>query len=154
MQDLGTLDGASSSAALAVNGDGTVIVGRYPAFLWTPTLGMVDLQTYLISQGADLTGWTLAEARGVSADGRTIVGNGSNNVTGQSVWIARLRRCGSADFNHDGDSGTDADIEAFFACLAGNCCAACEPIDFNGDGDAGTDADIEAFFRVLAGGTC
>jgi hypothetical protein len=64
--------------------------------------------------------------------------------------------CGSADFNCDGDVGTDADIEAFFHCLAG----ACPPppctstADFNGDGDVGTDADIEAFFRVLAGGTC
>jgi hypothetical protein len=62
--------------------------------------------------------------------------------------------CGSADFNHDGDSATDADIEAFFACIAGNCCATCDSADFNGDGDSGTDADIEAFFRVLAGGTC
>ena len=64
--------------------------------------------------------------------------------------------CGSADFNCDGDTGTDADIEAFFACLAGNCplppCTS--NADFNGDGDVGTDADIEAFFRVLAGGTC
>jgi hypothetical protein len=62
--------------------------------------------------------------------------------------------CGSADFNNDGDIGTDADIEAFFACLAGNCCAACGSVDFNFDGDIGTDADIEAFFRVLAGGNC
>jgi Divergent InlB B-repeat domain len=60
----------------------------------------------------------------------------------------------SADFNNDGDIGTDADIEAFFACLAGNCCATCGSADFNGDGDVGTDADIEAFFRVLAGGAC
>jgi hypothetical protein len=64
--------------------------------------------------------------------------------------------CGSADFNCDGDIGTDADIETFFACLGG----ACPPppctgsADFNGDGDLGTDADIEAFFRVLAGGAC
>ena len=50
--------------------------------------------------------------------------------------------------------GTDADIEAFFGCLAGNCCASCGSADFNGDGDVGTDADIEAFFRVLAGGVC
>jgi hypothetical protein len=51
---------------------------------------------------------------------------------------------------------TDADIEAFFACLAGICPAApCTGgADFNGDGDTGTDADIEAFFRVLGGGTC
>jgi hypothetical protein len=60
----------------------------------------------------------------------------------------------SADFNHDGDTGTDADIEAFFACLAGSCCPACATSDFNGDGDFGTDADIESFFRVLAGGAC
>jgi hypothetical protein len=64
--------------------------------------------------------------------------------------------CGTADFDGDGDTGTDADIEAFFACLAGNCCATCFPggADFNGDGDTGTDADIESFFRVLAGGPC
>jgi DNA-binding beta-propeller fold protein YncE len=62
--------------------------------------------------------------------------------------------CGSADFNHDGDTGTDADIEAFFACLSGNCCANCGTADFNADGDVGTDADIESFFRVLAGGPC
>jgi hypothetical protein len=60
----------------------------------------------------------------------------------------------SGDFNNDGDVGTDADIEAFFACLAGNCCATCGRADFNGDGDIGTDADIESFFRVLAGGSC
>jgi hypothetical protein len=60
----------------------------------------------------------------------------------------------SADFNFDGDSGTDQDIEAFFACLAGNCCPTCASADFNGDGDTGTDQDIESFFRVLAGGAC
>ena len=62
--------------------------------------------------------------------------------------------CGSQDFNGDGDFGTDQDIEAFFACLGGNCCATCGSQDFNGDGDFGTDQDIEAFFRVLGGGTC
>ena len=62
--------------------------------------------------------------------------------------------CGSQDFNHDGDSGTDHDIEAFFACLGGTCCATCDTSDFNGDGDIGTDQDIEAFFRVLGGSAC
>ena len=60
----------------------------------------------------------------------------------------------SADFNGDGDIGTDADIEAFFACLSGVCCATCGTADFNADGDVGTDLDIESFFRVLAGGAC
>jgi hypothetical protein len=72
------------------------------------------------------------------------------------VFIATIPTCGSADFNCDGDVGTDADIEAFFACLAGNCPPSpCHSTaDFNADGDVGTDADIEAFFRVLAGGSC
>jgi hypothetical protein len=66
----------------------------------------------------------------------------------------RLNPPCTADFNHDGDTGTDADIEAFFACLGGSCCAACDTADFNGDGDVGTDTDIEAFFAVLGGGHC
>ncbi|HYE62276.1 MAG TPA: hypothetical protein VD997_09785 [Phycisphaerales bacterium] len=65
-------------------------------------------------------------------------------------------QCGPQDFNGDGDSGTDQDIEAFFACLGGSCCSTCWSggADFNGDGDIGTDQDIEAFFRVLGGSPC
>jgi glucose/arabinose dehydrogenase len=77
---------------------------------------------------------------------------GTNGVIYKMVGLP----CGSADFNCDGDTGTDADIESFFACLAGTCppppCT--NTADFNNDGDVGTDADIEAFFRVLAGGAC
>jgi len=64
--------------------------------------------------------------------------------------------CGSADFNCDGDLGTDSDISAFFACLSGNCPAlpCISNADFNGDGDIGTDTDIGAFFCVLSGGAC
>ncbi|HYE62056.1 MAG TPA: hypothetical protein VD997_08665 [Phycisphaerales bacterium] len=64
--------------------------------------------------------------------------------------------CGTQDYNGDGDFGTDADIEAFFACLGGHCCDTCCTCgsDFNADGDYGTDADIESFFRVLGGGPC
>ncbi|HYE60667.1 MAG TPA: lectin-like protein [Phycisphaerales bacterium] len=64
--------------------------------------------------------------------------------------------CGPQDYNGDGDSGTDQDIEAFFACLGGTCCETCfcQGSDFNGDGDFGTDQDIEAFFRVLGGNPC
>ncbi len=70
-----------------------------------------------------------------------------------SGLVVASRTC-TADFNGDGDTGTDSDISAFFACLAGNCCATCASADFNGDGDTGTDSDIESFFRVLAGGPC
>ncbi len=58
------------------------------------------------------------------------------------------------DFDGDGDVGTDLDINAFFACLSGNCCPTCCSADFNGDGDVGTDADLDSFFRVLAGMPC
>jgi hypothetical protein len=73
-----------------------------------------------------------------------------------ALRIIRAPSCGTADFNCDGDVGTDADIESFFACLAGTCPPApcTNNADFNADGDIGTDADIEAFFRVLAGGSC
>jgi hypothetical protein len=71
-----------------------------------------------------------------------------------SCSAAPYTLCGSADFNGDGDTGTDQDIAAFLACLSGNCCPACGSADFNGDGDTGTDADIESFFRVLGGGVC
>ncbi len=78
-----------------------------------------------------------------------------NTVTPPSI-LTVAPCCGSADFNCDGDIGTDSDISAFFACLSGACppppCAS--TADFNQDGDVGTDADIEAFFRVLSGGSC
>jgi hypothetical protein len=73
-----------------------------------------------------------------------------------ATWGCPPPTCGSADFNCDGDVGTDSDIASFFACLAGNCPGApcTNNADFNHDGDTGTDADIESFFRVLAGGNC
>jgi hypothetical protein len=76
------------------------------------------------------------------------------NSCGSAISDPALLRINSADFNGDGDLGTDSDIAAFFACLAGNCCPTCGSADFNGDGDLGTDADIESFFRVLSGGSC
>jgi len=80
---------------------------------------------------------------------------GTDTDIGQAlVRIALPSPCGSADFDGDGDTGTDLDIEAFFACLGGDCCATCGSADFDGDGDTGTDLDIEAFFRVLGGGAC
>ncbi len=85
-----------------------------------------------------------------------VVSNSCGSTTSFTATLTVSPCCGRADFNCDGDIGTDADLEAFFACLAGNCPAppCTSSADFNGDGDLGTDADIEAFFRVLAGGAC
>ncbi len=95
-----------------------------------------------------------------SFDGSTISGLPGfydDNAGSLSVIVKTTTRvCGTADFNCDGDVGTDSDIESFFACLSGSCPAlpCTNSADFNGDGDTGTDSDIEAFFRVLAGGSC
>src|SRR5262249_48490612 len=47
---------------------------------------------------------------------RCIVTNACGSVTSDQVTLT----VNSADFNGDGAVGTDADIEAFFACLGGN----------------------------------
>jgi hypothetical protein len=85
----------------------------------------------------------------------SVLAFGSSQVFAGSITL-QSRNCGTSDYNGDGDFGTDQDIEAFFACLGGNCCATCFSggSDFNGDGDFGTDQDIESFFRVLGGGSC
>ena len=38
--------------------------------------------------GLDLTGWTLTQALGVSADGLTIVGRGTNPSGNTEAWLA------------------------------------------------------------------
>jgi uncharacterized membrane protein len=174
--DLGTTPGPSPetrrSLAQGVTDDGQVVVGyalryieggsssTYPkvAFIWTEAEGMQELGTYLVARGADLGGWELREAKAITPDGQFIVGTGLLNGVprGFRVQVVATNPCGTSDFNGDGDFGTDQDIEAFFACLGGQCCATCFPggSDFNGDGDFGTDQDIESFFRVLGGAAC
>jgi probable HAF family extracellular repeat protein len=171
LETLPLVPGKSDGRPTAVSADGTRIVGYCSnttvyggnggAFLWTPTAGSIELEPYmrsLVPNFGDIYNYYLVSATAISRDGLHIGGNGGPYFD-RRVWIAHLPqppRCGSADFNCDGDPGTDADIEAFFACIAGNCPAppCASNADFNGDGDSGTDADIEAFFRVLAGQPC
>jgi hypothetical protein len=99
-------------------------------------------------------GETSALSLALARDGELVAGGFFTQAGGfPSAFLAHWE-LPSADFNHDGDPGTDADIEAFFACLGGNCCPTCGSADFNGDGDVGTDQDIDSFFRVLGGGNC
>jgi hypothetical protein len=82
-----------------------------------------------------------------------VQGRSSSCTAAYSIIVPTV--CCRNDYDGDGDAGTDADIEAFFVCLAGSCCPTCPSnADFNCDGDIGTDADIESFFRVLGGGPC
>jgi probable HAF family extracellular repeat protein len=92
---LGVLPTGSGSFANAISGGGAVVVGRadsagFPrAFLWSSPTGLVDLNTYLAGLGLNLSGWVLTRANAVSADGRTIVGDGTHNGASEG-WIAVL----------------------------------------------------------------
>ncbi len=135
---VGGIASASSSGAMGIG------------VIWCRGSGLMDANEYFAVRGVPTFGMPIGSINGISADGRVFTGR-STSLDG---FIIDLGPCGTADFDHDGATGTDADIEAFFSCLAGNCCPTCDSADFNNDGDTGTDLDIEAFFRVLAGGNC
>jgi probable HAF family extracellular repeat protein len=129
-EPLGDLDGgAFQSWAYAVNGDGSVIVGRASidgpcgpfgcasagrAFIWTRAGGLQDLQQLLTSAGIDLTGWSLTDARGVSADGRTITGDGTDPDGNLEAWIATI---GTPPCRVDLDANGAVNIQDFLAFL-------------------------------------
>jgi probable HAF family extracellular repeat protein len=85
MVGLGDLPGgAFSSEALAITADGNIVVGRSQgydgetAFYWDSTGGMRTLAGFLKLRGAELPGWTLQAATGISSNGRVISGYGLN----------------------------------------------------------------------------
>jgi hypothetical protein len=128
--------------------------GQLSGFAWGENCGWVNFSGGALASPPDPARLDLQAARFRGyAWGENI---GWINLDDSVAYVGVIRACGSSDFDCDGAPGTDADIEAFFACLAG----ACPPppctstADFNGDGGLGTDADIESFFRVLAGGPC
>ena len=70
-------------AATGISADGRIIVGYDRAFgpatfgagtIWIEGQGMMNLTTYVTSQGVNLAGRTLALPLGVSADGNTFYG--------------------------------------------------------------------------------
>jgi len=100
MEGLGDLPGGDFvSWAYGVSADGSVVVGmsesasgREEACLWTEGEGMRSLLDVLVNDyGLSLSGWWLYEARGVSDDGKVIVGWGVNAAGEWEAWIANLR---------------------------------------------------------------
>jgi uncharacterized membrane protein len=155
-----SLAGFNMTELNAVSDDGRLAGGQsivqnggpYQGVIWRRGAGLIPASEYLRVRG--LPSLAISNIEAISADGRVMIADPGSSNTGNSGYVINLGPCGSADFNHDGDVGTDQDIEAYFACLAGNCCPLCDSADFNYDGDTGTDQDIEAFFRVLAGNPC
>ncbi len=98
---LGVLEGFAWSEASAVSADGNMVVGasgivennayQSRAFIWDSVNGMRDLQVVLKSQfQLELSGWTLEEATGISADGTVIVGEGINPQGISQAWLVKL----------------------------------------------------------------
>ena len=96
MVGLGDLPGGGAfwSGAAATSADGSVVVSLatsesgIEAFVWDSTHGMRELDQVLTGLGLDLTGWWLENATGISADGRVIVGTGTNPNGYYEAWIA------------------------------------------------------------------
>jgi hypothetical protein len=130
-QTIGDGDDPNGGVSMGVNGD-------------------LPAGTYWLAVG----GYSVYADSGWSVQCDSSVGGTIDVRLRTNVHIGRI--CGSADFDCDGATSTDADIDAFFRCLAGSCppppCTS--NADFDGDGATSTDQDIEAFFRVLAGQPC
>jgi probable HAF family extracellular repeat protein len=97
MLDLGgPLSTVFAENALDVSADGSVIVGsgQHPsfseAFVWRADVGVINIENALMVAGIDLTGWQLLYASGISADGRTVVGEAVNPSGQREAWIAVL----------------------------------------------------------------
>ena len=94
MVGLGHLPGnVAVGEARDVSADGSIVVGIDAAhsFVWSEATGMRDLETFLFDFYAlDLGGWDLGEVRAISADGRTLVGTGTNPSGRQEAWRIQL----------------------------------------------------------------
>ncbi len=141
MVGLGDLPGGIfESRANSVSADGSLVVGQgtsssgLEAFIWDDVNGMQSLQVVLEAQlGSSLTGWTLTDAVGISADGSTIVGFGNNPSGFQEAYVAvilPLDLC-LGDVSGDGNVNvTDLlDLLAAWGPNPGH------PADINGDGN-------------------
>jgi len=83
-------DGSVVVGNSSIAWDETIAVGTNETFVWDETNGMRALIQILADQGIDMTGWNLSDATGISADGLTIVGTGTNPLGFTEAWIATI----------------------------------------------------------------
>ncbi len=82
-------------SAYGVSANGSITVGTTDdlsgyAFIWDEIDGTRSIKEMLSGVGIDLTGWTLRQATGVSANGKIIVGTGLNPDGNMEAWLADL----------------------------------------------------------------
>ena len=95
------------------------------AWVWRAEEGFMDLQTDLTENfglGAALSGWQLLVATDVSADGRTIVGQGVNPEGCEQAYVVRLPGATTcfADFDNSGLVNSQDFFDFLVAFFAGN----------------------------------
>lgn len=97
--NLGLPEGIDEAQPTGISADGSVIGltlrwGGPIAGAWIAGVGTVNLNTYLPTIGVDLSHWVLSRTYGVSADGRTIVGEGAHidemGVSRGDVFVVTL----------------------------------------------------------------
>ena len=107
--------GGDNTWALAVSADGSTVVGTgEEAFIWNETNGLRNLKDVLVDDfrlGSSLEGWTLTSATDISANGRTIVGNGTNSDGNAEGWIAMLDDLTQPIPLQSGDADQDLDFD-------------------------------------------
>ncbi|MCP5055786.1 MAG: PEP-CTERM sorting domain-containing protein [bacterium] len=142
-----------AGAAFSVSADGSVVVGRSDdsgldvAFLWTEERGIERVSELLAAHGVDTSGWILRSARGVSADGQVVVGDGVNPNGRAEGWIAFLPRPCADGEDNDGDGFTDfagGDPGCFNAGYFTESPQCQDGIDNDGDGKMDYDAGLSA----------
>lgn len=140
---------ASADAAYtaAISADGRVIAGYASingtrrAVRWMTNQPPQDLNTLAQSLGIDLTGWTLEDARALSANGSAVVGTGRFNGAERAFLLSGLPVTTPCPANCDGSTAapilTPADFTCFLAKYrAGDASADCDssgtfsPADF------------------------
>lgn len=127
IQDLGGFSDHSNPdnfaySAVDTNEDGSIIVGNAKGplsqtdangeeifvsgeigFIWDAQRGVQPIEKVLkLDYGIDLEGWFLSEIAAISADGSTIVGNGTNPAGESEAWRIVLGHsyvAGDTDFN-------------------------------------------------------
>lgn len=89
--------GPVASLARATSGDGGIVVGYgtdaagQKALVWDSAHGLNNLQSFLASQyGVDFSGWTLTDAKAISASGTAIAGAGVDPSGNTQAFVAHI----------------------------------------------------------------
>jgi hypothetical protein len=133
--------------ATDVSGDGSVVVlssGGQPA-LWFAGTARSIYELVLMS-GEDLSSWALLPGIGISDDGLTLAGGGTDGVTvGNQCWHATFTTCDDGR-DDDGDGATDFPSDPGCASPdSGNEAPKCQDgIDNDGDGRIDFDGGASA----------